>query len=123
MRSQKLLYMMLSILFVASFSLPLKGQDRQSVLKKGVLVTELLKAGEKHRYIVNTEANMFATFILMQDGVDAMITTIDPDGKRMRSFDSPNGRKGPEPVTLIADKKGAYVLEVTALEEKGHQGK
>lgn len=51
-----------------------------------------------------------------------MITTIDPDGKKIQDFDSPNGRKGDEFITLFSDKKGIYSFEVTALEEKGHQG-
>jgi hypothetical protein len=62
----------------------------------------VLKAGEKHRFKVTLEANMFAFFNLLQDGVDAMVTTIDPEGKKIRSFDSPNGRKEPEPGTVVS---------------------
>ena len=123
MKSQKNLCFLLCFLFLTLLSAPLKSQDRQSELKKGVPVSELLKAGDTLRYTVKMDANMFSYFNLLQDGVDAMITTFDPDGKKIQSFDSPNGRKGPEPVTLFSDKKGSYVLEVTALEEKGHQGK
>ena len=104
-------------------ALPARGQDKNIVLSKGIPVSEVLKTGEKHRYSVKMDANMFAYFVLIQDGVDALITTFDPDGKRISGFDSPNGRKGPEPVVLFSDKKGDYILEVTALEEKGHQGK
>ena len=104
------------------FSLPLKSQDKQSELILGKKVSELLKAGEKHKYIVKLEKDQFAFFRLEQKGVDAMITTFDPDGKKIESFDSPNGRKGDELVTLFTGKKGSYVLEVTALEEKGHLG-
>jgi CubicO group peptidase (beta-lactamase class C family) len=103
-------------------TVPLKSQEKQSEIKKGVTVSEVLKAGDKHRYTFIMDANMFAYFNLIQDGVDAMITTFGPDGKKLNSFDSPNGRKGPENVTLFSDKKGNYVLEVTPLEEKGHQG-
>jgi len=122
MKSQKNIFFLFCLLILILLSVPLKSQDRQSELKKGVPLSELLKAGDKHRYSVIMEANMFAYFNLLQDGVDAVITTYDPEGKKIKSFDSPNGRKGPEPVTLISDKKGNYVLEVTALEEKGHQG-
>jgi CubicO group peptidase (beta-lactamase class C family)/translation initiation factor IF-1 len=114
---------MLYFLILILFSVPLKSQGRQSELKKGVPLSELLKAGDKHRYTVTMNANMFAYFNLLQDGVNAIITTYDPDGKKIQSFDSPNGKKGLEPVTLFSEKKGNYVLEVTALDEKGHQGK
>jgi CubicO group peptidase (beta-lactamase class C family) len=110
-------------LFLILLSFPLKSQEKQSELKKGVPLSELLKAGDKHRYTVMLDAGMFAYFNLLQDGVDAMITTYDPDGKKIQNFDSPNGRNGPEPVILFSDKKGKYVLEVTALDEKGPQGK
>lgn len=123
MKSQKTLYFLLSILPALLFSLPLKSQDRQSDLTKGVTVSESLIAGDTHRYTVKMCADMFAYFVLLQDGIDAMITTYAPDGKKIRSFDSPNRRKGPEPVILFSDIKGNYVLEVTALEEKGYQGK
>jgi CubicO group peptidase (beta-lactamase class C family) len=123
MKSQKKFCFLLCLLFLTLLSGSLKSQERQSELKKGVPVSELLKAGDTLRYTVTMDANMFSYFNLLQDGVDAMITTFDPDGKKILSFDSPNGRKGPEPVTLFSDKKGKYVLEVTALDEKGHQGK
>jgi CubicO group peptidase (beta-lactamase class C family) len=111
-----------AILLTICFSLPVKSQDKQSDLIKGKRVSELLKAGEKHKYIVKLEKDQFAFFRLEQKGVYAMITTYDPDGKKIESFDSPNGRKGDELVTLFSDKKGNYSLEITALEEKGHQG-
>lgn len=123
MKSQKDLFFLSSLLFLFLFSIPLIGQDKQSELKKGVPVSELLKAGDKHKYTVVMDANMFTYFNLIQDGVDAEITTYDPDGNKIQSFDSPNGRKGPEPVTIFSNKKGEYVLEVKVLGEEGPQGK
>jgi CubicO group peptidase (beta-lactamase class C family) len=123
MKSQKSQLFMFCFLPLILYSVSVKSQDRQSELKKGVPFSELLKAGEKHRYTVMMEANMFAYFTLVQDGMDAMITTYDPDGKKIQNFDSPNGKKGLEPVTLFSDKKGIYVLEITALDEKAPQGK
>lgn len=113
---------LLAILLIISFSQQLKSQDKQSELIKGQKVSALLTAGEKHTYTVKLEKDQFAFFRLVQKGVDAMITTINPDGKKIEDFDSPNGRKGDEIITLFTDKKGNYSLEVTALEEKGHKG-
>ncbi len=119
---KNLLSLLISLLFICN-SVSLQSQDKQFDLTKGVPVSQILKAGEKHKYSVKVESGKFAYFILMQEGVDAMITTFDPDGKKIQSFDSPNGRMGPEPVFLFTGKKGNYTLEVSALEEKGHQGK
>jgi CubicO group peptidase (beta-lactamase class C family) len=109
-------------LLTVGWSVSLKSQDKQSDLIKGKRELSSLRAGEKHRYVVKLEASQFAYFRLEQKGVDAFITTYDPDGKKIQEFDSPNGRKGEEPITLFSDKKGNYILEITALEEKGHQG-
>ncbi len=59
----------------------------------------------------------------MQNGIDAMITTYDPDGNKLKDFDSPNFRNGAEPVTLFTNKKGIYVVEVTSIDTKDQQGK
>ena len=123
MKSQKGLFVISGLLFLFLFSIPLKSQDKQSELKKGVPISELLKTGDTLRYIVKMDVNMFAYFNLVQDGVDAVITTFDPDGNKIKSFDSPNGRNGPEPVTIFSNKKGEYVLEVTVLGEEESQGK
>jgi len=67
-----------------SFSLPLKSQDKQSELIKGVKVAELLKAGDKHKYRVKLEKDQFAFFRLTQKGVDALITPLILMAKRFR---------------------------------------
>jgi CubicO group peptidase (beta-lactamase class C family) len=122
MKFKKTTLILFAFLLTACFSLPLKSQDKQSELVKGKKVSELLKAGEKHRYTVKLEENQFAFFRLTQIGVDAMITTYDPDGRKIQDFDSPNARKGDELINLFSEKKGNYLLEVSSLEEKGHQG-
>lgn len=122
MKLNRILVSLLAILLTTCFSMTLRSQDKPSLLTKGKTVSALLKTEEKQKYVVNLEANQFAFFVLQQKGVDAMITTISPDGKKIEDFDSPNGRKGPEYITLFTEKKGNYTLEVTSLEKDGHQG-
>lgn len=122
MKIKKSVSVLLAIMLTVSFSLTLNGQDKQSELIKGKKVSELLKSGDKQKYIVKMEKDQFAIFRLNQNGVDAMVTTFDPDGKKIQDFDSPDGRHGDELVTMFSDKKGDYSLEVTALEPKGRQG-
>jgi CubicO group peptidase (beta-lactamase class C family) len=99
------------------------GQQKQVELKKGILVSDVLKKDAAHRYTVNLEANQFACFNLMQHGIDAMITTYDADGNKIEDFDSPNFRNGDEPVILISEKKGTYILEVSSIDTKDQQGR
>jgi CubicO group peptidase (beta-lactamase class C family) len=122
MSSKKNLAFTLINLLLILFPVTGKSQDKQLNLIKGMPQTQVLKAGEKHRYSVKLDADMFAYFVLLQDGVDAVITVYDPEGSRLQVVDSPNGRKGAEPVMLISEKKGDYILEVSSLEKSGHQG-
>ena len=122
MKSKPTICLLLCAIIFISFTIRVNGQDKNTVLVKGLPVSEVLTAGEKHRYTINLEAGMFAGFVLEQNGIDIMITSYSPDGQRLKTFDSPNGRKGPERASITSDKKGSYVLEITALEEKGRKG-
>jgi CubicO group peptidase (beta-lactamase class C family) len=110
-------------LFLIMAVRPMMAQDKQVELKKGVLFADVLKKDARHRYTVNLEANQFAYFNLLQHGIDAMITTYDPDGNKLEDFDSPNFRNGDEPVILSSSKKGTYVLEVSSIDTRDQQGR
>jgi len=122
MKLKKSIIILFGFLMTFCFSVSMKSQDKQAELKRGIRVSELLKTGEKHKYIVKLEAAQFAFFRLEQKGVDAIITTYDPEGKKIQDFDSPNGNNGPEFILLFSDKKGAYMLDVISLDKKGSQG-
>jgi CubicO group peptidase (beta-lactamase class C family) len=100
-----------------------KGQQKRIELKKGILVSDVLKKDAVHKYTINLDANQFAVFNLVQHGIDAMITTYDANGNKIEDFDSPNFRNGDEPVILISEKKGTYILEVSSIDTKDQQGK
>ena len=103
---------MISLLLIF-YPVPIKSQDKQFELIKGVPRSELLKAEEKHRYTVKLDAGRFAYFVFLADDIDALITAYDPDGKKLQSVYSPY------PVMIFSDKKGDYILEVKTLVEKG----
>ncbi len=96
---------------------PLQSQTGQNELRQGITISRAIKPGEAHQYSIKLDANLFAFFRLIQQGIDVTITTYDPDGKKIEEFDSPNGTNGPEYITLITSKKGNYILEVFPLEE------
>jgi CubicO group peptidase (beta-lactamase class C family) len=123
MKPQKTLACLYAVLLFNMAVMPVCGQQKQAELKKGVLISDVLKKDSPHRYVINLEANQFAFFNLVQHGIDAMITTYDADGNKIEDFDSPNFRNGDEPVTLFSGKKGAYVLEVSSIDTKDQQGR
>jgi CubicO group peptidase (beta-lactamase class C family) len=61
--------------------------------------------------------------MVIQDGVDLQIKTMDHTGKELETFDSPNGRQGPEMVTLTSTSAGLYSLEVKPLSPEEPKGK
>ncbi|MEZ5427311.1 MAG: serine hydrolase [Pyrinomonadaceae bacterium] len=100
----------------------LQAQVKKSELAPGGSVSTEIKSGEKHQYEVKLDGNRFAFFKLVQKGVDLIITTFDPDGKKLEEFDSPNGSEGPEFFSIISGKKGVYSFEVRPL-NPGTEGK
>lgn len=66
------------------------------------------------RYRIELADKQVARGVVVQHGVDVIVTTYDRDGKRVHDFDSPNGDQGPEPFVVIADGAGAYDIEVHA---------
>jgi CubicO group peptidase (beta-lactamase class C family) len=100
----------------------LNAQINKGYLKNYSIIDATISSNERHRYKVKMEKDEFASFRLMQRGVDVMITTYDLNGKKIADFDSPNGRFGPEFFTLASGKPGDYAIEVKTLEENVTSG-
>jgi hypothetical protein len=65
-------------------------------------------------YKVALAAGQFVRITIEQRGVDVVLHLLEPDGKKLLEVDSPNGNRGLEPVSWIAEQAGDYRLEVTA---------
>ncbi|MDR6967777.1 CubicO group peptidase (beta-lactamase class C family) [Flavobacterium arsenatis] len=96
----------------------LQSQTQKGQLVKNKTITSSMGNGEKHRYKVHLDKNQFATFQLMQKGIDVFITTYDPNGMKLDDFDSPNGKEGAENVIITSTIKGEYVLEIYPVDDK-----
>ena len=92
-------------------------------LKLGVPVERELAGGVAHSYIVTLTAGQYMKVVVEQKGIDVVVRLFGPDGQKITEVDSPNGTEGPEPVSVIAEAAGAYLLEVKSLEEKTAPGK
>ncbi|MEO8202002.1 MAG: erythromycin esterase family protein, partial [Gemmatimonadota bacterium] len=75
-----------------------------------------LAAGESHSYVVSMRAGTVLLATVDQRGIDVIVHLVAPDGKKLEDIDSPNGRKGPEPIVLHAAVKGEYRIEVAPFE-------
>jgi len=92
-------------------------------LKIAAPVERELKAGEGHNYVVTLTSGQYLHVIVEQKGIDVVVRLFGPDGQKLTEVDSPNGKEGPEPLSMIAEVAGEYRLEVRSLEEKAETGR
>lgn len=99
-----------------------QAQIQQGELVKGKTVSMKIAPKDRHQYLVDLDKNQLASFVLMQEGVDMMITTYSPQGEKIEDFDSPNGKSGPELFTITTNAKGKYRIEVYPFNENEPEG-
>jgi len=85
---------------------------QNNVLLPNKAIDKKLAPGEHHPYTVSLKTGEYFTATVMQKGVDVAIDVIDPQGKKLGTFDSPNGDQGPEPITIEAQSAGNYQLDI-----------
>jgi CubicO group peptidase (beta-lactamase class C family) len=82
-----------------------------------------IAAGETHVYEIALKSRRFVLFTVDQRGIDVVVRVYRPDGERIGIFDSPNGARGPEHVSVTGEDKGLYRVEVTPLLESAEPGR
>ena len=95
----------------------LSAQVDKGTLKINEKVSFELQKDESHLFAIDLEKDQFVLLKLSQRGIDVLITTFDPDGEKIENFDTPNGKNGPEFITIISDSAGRYKLEVKPFDE------
>jgi CHAT domain-containing protein/Tfp pilus assembly protein PilF len=73
-----------------------------------------LRGGQTHSYSISLEAGQFAHAVVTQRGIDVVVVFRGPNGQKVVELDTPSYNVGPEPIAVIADVAGAYLLEVTS---------
>lgn len=53
-----------------------------------------------------------AEVVVVQRGIDVVVSLKGPDGTLIDEIDSPNGRNGDEPVAIVATTDGAYRIDI-----------
>lgn len=88
-----------------------------SELTLNVPVEKELAGGESHTFTFAARAGQFFHIVVDQMGIDVVVSIIDPAGKQLSSVDRPNGWRGPEAISHVADQTGQYSVRVRALEK------
>jgi CHAT domain-containing protein len=107
------------------FSCSALAQEAKDVriLEPGKPIERELAGGETHSYLIALDAGQFMQTVVDQRGIDVVVAMYGPDGKKISEVDSPNGTKGPEPMSVVVDVAGNYLLEVRSLEKNAAAGR
>jgi len=119
-------HLSLLLLFVAGSSPPLFGQtlpqneactdvqDNPAPLAPGEVLGRPMKANQRHIFRIKLMQQQYARVTVDQKGVDVVIKLFDPNHSGLVERDSPNGKFGPEAISIIAQLTGTYYVEVCA---------
>lgn len=108
---------------MALYSSAAAGAQDPSQLIAGFNQERSLGPNENHAYVVSLKEGEAILGEADQHGVDLVIDEFSPDGKLIRTVDSPNGTEGPEPIDLTAFTAGQYKLVIHTLDPRAKPGK
>ncbi len=100
------------------------ANDKRAViqLEAGKILEETLGGGEKHSYEIQADAGQFLHVSVEHRGIEVASILYDPAGKQIASMQSPTGAFGLDQVSIIADLKGAYRLEIAPTDKSARAG-
>jgi erythromycin esterase len=111
----------LSIALAVGVPHPLQPQTAYD-LHPAVSLDTTLSPTAPHDYRLRLSRGESVDLVVEQKGVDIVVEVRDPRGL-LSSFDSPNGRNGPELVEIIANQSGLYALRVRTFDAREPTGK
>jgi CHAT domain-containing protein len=101
----------LTLGFQAGPPLSAQGQD-VTTLQGETPVQRQLARGEEHRYIVALDAGEYARVVVEQQGIDIVAQLRGTDDAVIAEFADEMRRHAEEPVDIVADVAGTYVIAV-----------
>jgi len=96
--------------FVSSL---VQGDRDVRVLVSGQTVERSLDSGEQHTYQLTLHAGEFASIVVEQRGIDAVVRSVDPENVTLAKFQDDYRKTGEEHPAIVAATTGTYSLVVT----------
>jgi len=81
-----------------------------------------LRGAQSQRYRVDLTQGEFLRVQVEQKGIDVVLVLFDNQGRELARTDSPNGVRGFETISFVADVSGTLVLEVRSLNKDARKG-
>src|SRR5262245_56054543 len=95
-----------------------QSQELPSLSLNAPLERELA-GGQTHVYRIALDAGQFALVQVEQRGAELLLMANRPDGKEFAGVDLRIGGIGVEPLAIVADAAGEYLLKVVSRNQKG----
>src|SRR5262249_52448182 len=93
-----------------------KAAQDATRLELGRPLERMIGGGEIQRYRIALSPGLYLRVAVTQQGIDVIVTVLDPAGRKIAQVDRPYGAYGPEDVSVIAEEAGDYTIELkTAL--------
>src|SRR5262245_16558804 len=86
-------------------------------IELGQTMERMIGGGEIHRYRISLNSGSYLRVAIAQQGIDIVVTILDPTGCKVARVDRPNGAYGLEAASVIAAATGDYRIEVGALQK------
>jgi CHAT domain-containing protein/Tfp pilus assembly protein PilF len=93
------------------------SRQPQATLTAGAVVEREIGGDEKHVYLLPLTAGQFASIVVEQSAVDAVMVLLKPDGQPVTEVNN-YPQHEPELLSLIAETDGVYQLKVSAADPK-----
>lgn len=111
------------MLAITTAALALMAQAAPIPLTRGSATQAEMTASDTAEATLRLRAGESADLVVEQQGIDVVVDLFGPDGTRLDSVDSPNGRQGPEPVRVIAREDGVYRLRIRPIAANEPRGR
>ena len=106
---------LLALTLTCLLRLDLAMGQATTTLQPGTPIERNLAMGQSQSFTINLDPDQFLQFVVEQHGIDVIVRVFSPAGKSLGEFDSPNGKEGPENVSIVSDAAGSYRIEVAPL--------
>jgi len=98
------------------------GESAPPLPPPGGRLERALAGGEADRYAAELAAGDFLRAVVDQRGIDLLVRLYGPGGSLLFEGDSPNGVRGPEPLSFVAETPGSHRIEIASLDPRAAGG-
>jgi CHAT domain-containing protein len=111
---------------VAIFTLccrPANSNKTIPFISPGAVVEAELAPGQVEAFQIFLEAGQYLRVGVQQQGIEATLALLDPEGKAVAEMESPYGAYATQSISILADVKGNHRIEVRASKDSAASGR